>query len=162
MDLMKLTPRSGDQGTKRRGQTLRSWQASFFTVSVLFLLISYLHFLFHIIKDEPLRVDEVIWWVEGDGVERPAVNAASVYGPATRSGPDQTLNGWNESLGRKTDKFSDVLALHMVQFSVNCPHILDYTISLNNKSVIVLYWIINLTLWFELNLAQMELYQDIN
>lgn len=46
--------------------------------------VSYLNLLLYVVKDEPLGVDEVIWGVEGDGVQWAAVSAASIHRPATR------------------------------------------------------------------------------
>lgn len=40
---------------------------------------SHLDLLLHIVKDQPLRMDEVVRGVERHGVQRPAVNAAPVH-----------------------------------------------------------------------------------
>lgn len=64
---------------------------------------SYLDLLLHIVKDESLGVYEVVGWVEGDGVQRAAINVSSINLSTTRFGPDQSLNGRDKSLKeRKT------------------------------------------------------------
>ena len=59
----------------------------------------YLDLLLHVVEDESLGMDAVVGGVEGDGVQRAAVNAASIYRPSTGFGPDQALDGRDESLG---------------------------------------------------------------
>lgn len=44
----------------------------------------YLDLLLYVVEDEPLGVDEVVGRVERDGVQRAAVNAASIHLPASR------------------------------------------------------------------------------
>lgn len=84
---MKPTPRSGDQGTKMRGQRSRCHEVTgdlnvFCCIELYFRF--YLDFLLYVVEDESLRVDEVVRGVERDGVQRAAVNAASIQWPATR------------------------------------------------------------------------------
>lgn len=61
----------------------------------------YLDLLLYVVEDEPLGVDEVVWRVERDGVQRAAVNAASIHLPASRFWPDKPLYRRNKSLRRK-------------------------------------------------------------
>lgn len=58
----------------------------------------YLDLLLHVVKDEPLRVDEVVGGEERHSVQRPAVHAAALHRPAARLGPDQTLDGRDKGL----------------------------------------------------------------
>jgi len=44
----------------------------------------YLDLLLYIVKDESLRVDEVVRGIERDSVQCTSVNAASIHRPATR------------------------------------------------------------------------------
>lgn len=53
----------------------------------------YLDLLLHIVKDEPLGVDQVVGGEERHRVQRSAVDIAAFYWPAVRLGPDQTLDG---------------------------------------------------------------------
>lgn len=48
----------------------------------------YLDLLLHIVKDEPLGVDEVVGGEERHRVQWPAVDTAAFYWPAVRLGPD--------------------------------------------------------------------------
>lgn len=52
----------------------------------------YLDLLLHIVKDEPLRVDQVVRGKERHSVQWPAVDAVAFCWPAVRLRPDQTLD----------------------------------------------------------------------
>lgn len=66
----------------------------------------YLDLLLHIVKDEPLGVDQVVGGEERHCVQRPAVDAAAFHGPAVRLRPDQTLDGRDEGLRSEKRRFS--------------------------------------------------------
>lgn len=66
---------------------------------ILYCCLLNLDLLLYVVEDESLRVDDVVGGIEGDGVQRAAVNAASVCWPSTRFGPDQPPNGGNKTLG---------------------------------------------------------------
>lgn len=53
----------------------------------------YLDLLLHIVKDEPLGVDQVVGGEERHCVQRSAVDTAAFCWPTVRLGPDQTLDG---------------------------------------------------------------------
>lgn len=57
------------------------------------LLMTYLDLLLHIVKDEPLGVNQVVGGEQWHRVQWPAVDAAAFYRPAVRLGPDQSLDG---------------------------------------------------------------------
>lgn len=83
---MKQTPRSGDQETEVRGERSRNCCHGDFKVlcCIVVYIKCYLDLLLYVVEDESLRVDEVVRGIEGDGVQRAAVNAASIHLPASR------------------------------------------------------------------------------
>lgn len=89
-------------------------------VQICFCCVFYLNLLLYVVKDEPLRVDEVIWGVEGDGVEWSAVNAASIHRPTSRFWPhqpfdwrDKNLWGHKEMLVNLTMGILGVSSIHV-------------------------------------------------
>lgn len=83
---VRLTPRSGDQKTVVRSHMVMKCckGLTLHSAVCLYCCVFYLNFLFYIVKDEPLGVDEVIGGVEGDGVQWSAINATSIHRPASR------------------------------------------------------------------------------
>lgn len=72
----------------------------------------YLDLLLHIVKDESLGVYEVVGWVEGDGVQRAAINVSSINLSTTRFGPDQSLNGRHKSLKERKTRMLNIEESH--------------------------------------------------
>lgn len=83
---VRLTPRSGDQRTVVRGHMVTESCGGFTFASAVCLCccVFYLNILLYVVKDEPLGVNEVIWRVEGNGVQWSAVSAASILRLASR------------------------------------------------------------------------------
>lgn len=72
--------------------------------------ITYLHLFLHIIIDQPLWMDEVVWWVQRDRVEGSPVQTALVHLPAPRFGEDQALDGGHKALKRGIDAVTHFLS----------------------------------------------------
>lgn len=93
-----MTPMSGVPGTV--GNNCKHSQKS--NVNVLFLTClnfqTNLDFLLHIIVDESLWVDEVVGWIEGDGVKGSTVHAAFVRLSPARFREHQALYRRHKSL----------------------------------------------------------------
>lgn len=90
--------------------------------SIVLYFRSYLDLLLYVVEDEPLGVDEVVRGVERDGVQRAAVNAASIHQPATRFRPDESLNRRDKTLEREEEKGKNSVIVplfdfHMIQHS---------------------------------------------
>lgn len=82
---MTLTPRSGDRGTVVRSHMVMKYgHVMSWLILLCVCLQFYLDLLLYVVKDEPLGVDEVIWGIEGDGVQRSAVSATSIHSSASR------------------------------------------------------------------------------
>lgn len=93
-----MTPMSGVPGTV--GNNYKHSQKSNLNVFLLICLHfqTNLDFLLHIVIDESLWVDEVVWWIEGDRVKGSTVHAAFVHLAPARFREHQTLNRRHKSL----------------------------------------------------------------